>query len=81
LPDEAGRANILAAQLARRLWTPFALDRFASRTPGWSAAKLAGLVNQAASIAALESRPIAERDLERALEESWKKAAGKTDPS
>jgi transitional endoplasmic reticulum ATPase len=70
LPDEAGRANILSAQLARRLWTPFALDRLASRTPGWSAAKLAGLVNQAASMGALENRPIAERDLERALEES-----------
>jgi transitional endoplasmic reticulum ATPase len=70
LPDEAGRANILGAQLARRLWTPFGLDRFASRTPGWSAAKLTGLVNKAASIAALESRPIAERDLDRALEES-----------
>jgi ATP-dependent Zn protease len=43
LPDEAARAQILAAQLSRRLWAPFALDPFANRTPGWSAAKLTGL--------------------------------------
>ena len=70
LPDTDTRVKILTAQLARRLWTPFAPDRFASRTPGWSAAKLAGLVNRAASIAALEGRPIAERDLEQALVDS-----------
>jgi transitional endoplasmic reticulum ATPase len=70
LPDEAARVKILTAQLARRLWTPFPLDRFASRTPGWSAAKLAGLANKAASLAAAENRPIAERDLEQALGES-----------
>jgi transitional endoplasmic reticulum ATPase len=67
LPDEAARVKILTAQLARRLWTPFAVDRLASRTPGWSAAKLASLVNKAASVAAFEHRPIAERDLEQAL--------------
>ena len=70
LPDEAARVKILTAQLARRLWTSFPLDRFASRTPGWSAAKLAGLANKAAAIAAAENRPIAERDLEQALGES-----------
>jgi transitional endoplasmic reticulum ATPase len=70
LPGEAARAQILAAQLSRRLWTPFTLEPFASRTPGWSAAKLASLVNKAASIAALENRAIEERDLQRAFDES-----------
>ena len=70
LPDEAARAQILAAQLSRRLWTPFTLEPFASRTPGWSAAKLAGLVNKAAAIAALANRPLEERDLQRAFHES-----------
>ena len=70
LPDEAARAQILAAQLSRRLWAPFALDPFANRTPGWSAAKLTGLVNKAASIAACENRRIEERDLQRAFDES-----------
>jgi transitional endoplasmic reticulum ATPase len=70
LPDEAARAQILAAQLYRRLWAPFPLEPFANRTPGWSAAKLTGLVNKAASIAALENRRIEERDLQRAFDES-----------
>ena len=70
LPDEAARAHILAAQLSRRFWSPFALDPFASRTTGWSAARLTGLVNKAASIAALENRRIEERDLQRAFDES-----------
>ena len=63
LPDEATRAQILSAQLSKRLWTPFAVEPFANRTPGWSAAKLSGLVNKAASIAALENRRIEKRDL------------------
>jgi SpoVK/Ycf46/Vps4 family AAA+-type ATPase len=52
------------------LWTPFPVDSFAKRTPGWSAAKLGGLVNKAASIAAFENRPIEMRDLQRAFDES-----------
>jgi transitional endoplasmic reticulum ATPase len=70
LPDEAARAQVLTAQLSRRLWAPFALGPFANRTPGWSAAKLTGLVNKAASLAALENRRIEERDLQRAFDES-----------
>ena len=70
LPDEATRAQILSAQLSKRLWTPFPVDSFAKRTPGWSAAKLGGLVNKAASIAALENRRIEIRDLQRAFDES-----------
>jgi transitional endoplasmic reticulum ATPase len=70
LPDEAARTRILTAQLSQRLWTPFPVEPFASRTPGWSAAKLTGLVNKAASIAALENRRIEQRDLQRAFDES-----------
>jgi transitional endoplasmic reticulum ATPase len=70
LPNEAERAGILTAQLSKRLWTPFAVEPFASRTPGWSAAKLTGLVNKAASISALENRRIEQRDLQRAFDES-----------
>ena len=70
LPDEAARAQILTAQLSKRPWTPFPVESLANRTPGWSAAKLTGLVNKAASIAALENRPIEERDLQRAFDES-----------
>jgi transitional endoplasmic reticulum ATPase len=52
------------------LWTPFSVDSFAKGTPGWSAAKLSSLVNKAASIAALENRPIESWDLQRAFDES-----------
>jgi ATP-dependent Zn protease len=55
LPDEAARAQILTAQLSKRLWTPFAVEAFANRTPGWSAAKLATLVNKALDRRAGES--------------------------
>ena len=70
LPDEAARAQILAAQLSKRLWAPFPVEPFAGRTPGWSAAKLTGLVNKAGSIAALENRRMEQRDLQRAFDES-----------
>jgi transitional endoplasmic reticulum ATPase len=70
LPDEAARAQILAAQLSKRLWAPFPVEPFSSRTPGWSAAKLTGLVNKAGSIAALENRRMEQRDLQRAFDES-----------
>jgi transitional endoplasmic reticulum ATPase len=69
LPDEGARAQILTAQLSKRLWTPFPVEAFAIRTPGWSAAKLTLLVNKAASIAALENRRIEQRDLQRAFDE------------
>ena len=69
LPDEAARAHILTAQLSKRPWAPFPVEPLANRTPGWSAAKLTGLVNRAASSAALENRPIEERDLQQAFDE------------
>jgi transitional endoplasmic reticulum ATPase len=70
LPDAAVREQILTAQLAKRLWSPFPLKPFAARTPGWSAARLAALVNRAASSAALENRRIEERDLQRAFDDT-----------
>jgi len=70
LPDEKARAEILLAQLSNRPWKPFALETFAKRTPGWSAAKLTNLVNQAAASAASENRSIEQRDLQQAFEET-----------
>jgi transitional endoplasmic reticulum ATPase len=70
LPDEATRTQILSTQLSKRLWMPFPVQSFAKRTPGWSAAKLSGLVNKAASMAAIENRRIEMRDLQQAFDES-----------
>ena len=70
LPDEAAREQILTAQLAKRFWTPFPLKPFAERTPGWSAAKLASLVNRAGSSAALENRRMEQQDLQRAFDDT-----------
>jgi AAA+ superfamily predicted ATPase len=70
LPNEEARLEILTAQLSKRPWKPFALDTFAKRTPGWSAAKLTNLVNKAAAFAAAESRQIELKDLQRAFDET-----------
>ncbi|MBV9081866.1 MAG: AAA family ATPase, partial [Acidobacteriaceae bacterium] len=70
LPDENARKEILGAQLSKRPWQPFVLDRFAKRTPGWSAAKLTNVVNKAAMYAAAENRRVEEKDLQRAFEET-----------
>jgi ATP-dependent Zn protease len=70
LPNEEARLEILTAQLSKRPWKPFALDTFAKRTPGWSAAKLTNLVNKAAALAAAESRQIELKDLQRAFDET-----------
>jgi transitional endoplasmic reticulum ATPase len=69
LPDEATRKLILEAQL-RDHGAKFALDEFAKRTPGSSAAKLRELVNRAATFAMKERRSVIASDLRRALEES-----------
>lgn len=70
LPDEQGRLRILTAQLGSRMWTPFPLEAFAEATPGWSAAKLSGLVNKAASLAAQENRRIERADLQKAFDDA-----------
>jgi transitional endoplasmic reticulum ATPase len=68
LPDEEGRKEILAAQLARQDWWKHDLSDLARRTPGWSPARLKGLVDRAALLA--DGTPIAERHLIEALESS-----------
>jgi transitional endoplasmic reticulum ATPase len=70
MPDEPTRKRIFEAQLSSKPWKPFALDQFARRTPGASAAKIKSLVDRAASFAAEQSRRIEERDLLRALDET-----------
>ncbi|MCZ2078313.1 MAG: AAA family ATPase [Bryobacterales bacterium] len=70
LPNEEDRALILSTQLAKRPTRGVAVEPFARRTPGWSAAKLTGLVDRAAFFAAQEHREIEEKDLARALAET-----------
>jgi transitional endoplasmic reticulum ATPase len=77
LPDENARAEILVSQLSKRPWKPFAVEPFAKKTPGWSAAKLTNLVVKAAAIAASENRPIEQRD----LEEAWNETGGRDRPT
>jgi transitional endoplasmic reticulum ATPase len=70
LPDEATRAVILRSQLSSRPCSRIDLREFAARTASASAARLKGLVDRAAQLAADENRRITARDLERALEMS-----------
>lgn len=67
VPNEDERISIFATQLAKRRAQRFDLEFFAKRTPGWSAAKIASLVDRAAVFAAEERRLIEGRDLARAL--------------
>lgn len=68
LPDEQGRQEMLAAQLRRHEWKRHGLSAIARRTPGWSPARLKGLVDRAALLA--DGGPIAERHIVEALENS-----------
>jgi transitional endoplasmic reticulum ATPase len=68
LPDEATRAKILEAQLSKKPWKRFDLQKFARRTPGASAAKLRAIVDQAANYALTDNRKIEAKDLQRALD-------------
>ena len=70
LPDEAARRSIFEAQLKQKPWKRCDLEEFARRTPGASAAKIKSIVDRAATIAAQEGRPIEERDLRKALDET-----------
>ncbi|MGI8746105.1 MAG: hypothetical protein ACR2NN_26695 [Bryobacteraceae bacterium] len=70
VPDEPSRKRIFEAQLSSKPWKPFALDQFARRTPGASAAKIKSVVDRAASFAAEQDRKIGESDLRRALDET-----------
>ena len=70
LPDEATRAVILRSQLSSRPCSRIDLQGLAARTSGASAARLKGLVDRAAQLAADENRRITAHDLERAFEMS-----------
>jgi transitional endoplasmic reticulum ATPase len=68
LPDEDGRKEILAAQLRRNGSRQHDLTVIARRTPGWSPARLKGLVDRAGLLAG--SRAVEEAHLLKALESS-----------
>jgi len=70
LPNEEERARIFQAQLSKRPAHRIDIQPFARRTPGWSAAKISGLIDRAAFFAAQERRRIEEKDLSRALAET-----------
>jgi transitional endoplasmic reticulum ATPase len=70
LPDEGARKQIFRAQLTKRPRRPFSLDQAAARTLGASAAKIRSVVDRAGAIAAKDNRPIEERDLVMALDET-----------
>jgi transitional endoplasmic reticulum ATPase len=59
---------MLAAQLRRHEWKKHDLSGIARRTPGWSPARLKGLVDRAALLA--DGGPVTERHLIEALETS-----------
>ncbi|MCC6586721.1 MAG: AAA family ATPase [Bryobacterales bacterium] len=67
LPNEEERSRILQVQLTKRPSERIETAALARRTPGWSAAKLSGLVDRAALFAAQDHRRIDQKDLERAL--------------
>ena len=70
LPNEEERARIFDVQLAKRPTQQIDVQQFARRTPGWSAAKISGLIDRAAFFAAKKSRRIDEKDLGLALSET-----------
>src|SRR6266852_1740741 len=70
LPNEEERARIFQARLAKRAAHRIDFQVLARRTPGWSAAKINSLIDQAALLAARENRRIEEEDLSRALAET-----------
>jgi transitional endoplasmic reticulum ATPase len=70
LPDEAAIVRIFEAQLAKKPHERFALEPFARRMPGASAARIKGVVDRAAAFAAEEKRKIAATDLKRVIEEA-----------
>ncbi len=68
LPDEDGRKEILAALLKQVRWRTHDLALLARRTPGWSPARLKGLVDRAVLLA--NASPVEEAHLLAALEAS-----------
>jgi cell division protease FtsH len=70
LPDVRGRTKILAVHLRKIKAAPdVAVDRIAARTPGFSGADLANLVNEAALLAARRNKDAVEQaDFEEAAD-------------
>ncbi|CAE07726.1 ATP-dependent zinc metalloprotease FtsH [Parasynechococcus marenigrum] len=70
LPDRRGREEILGVHARTRPLDPeIDLTAWARRTPGFSGAELANLINEAAILTAREQQPfISDRQLEGALE-------------
>lgn len=68
LPDAGGRSEILAALLKQGRWRRHDLAQLARRTPGWSPARLKGLVDRAVLLA--NGSPVEEFHLLAALEAS-----------
>ena len=70
LPDRRGRESILGVHARTRPLDPeIDLTAWARRTPGFSGAELANLINEAAILTAREQQPfISDRQLEGALE-------------
>ena len=69
LPDQAERLRILEARLRKKPSSRFDLREFARLTPGASPAKLAAIIDQAATYAFADNRKITSADLHRALNE------------
>jgi len=78
LPSESERAEILAAQLRKFRWKNHDLTAIAKRTPGWSPARLKGLVDRAALCA--QEKVIEERHLVAALESTGGRDQGSLEP-
>lgn len=68
LPDAGGRSEVLAALLNQVCWDRHDLAQLARRTPGWSPARLKGLVDRAVLLA--NGSPVEEFHLLAALEAS-----------
>lgn len=78
LPSELERAEILTAQLRKFRWKNHDLTALAKRTPGWSPARLKGLVDRAALCA--QEKVIEERHLVEALESTGGRDQGSLEP-
>jgi transitional endoplasmic reticulum ATPase len=70
LPSEEARASIFRAQLSSRPSEAFAVEEFARKTVGTSAAGIKAIVDRAAALAAEQQRRVRAADIESALEES-----------
>ena len=78
LPSESERVEILAAQLRKFRWKNHDLTAIAKRTPGWSPARLKGLVDRASLCA--QEKVIEERHLIEALESTGGRDQGSLEP-